>query len=218
MPPAARPLLLLCLTSVLGIVAVHTFVPSEWSAPMPHPPSPVVLAQQGLDLADGPEQLVHMLERPLFVEGRRPHPAASAAPEPEDGPNTFSSVDLIGLFGSGPNAGIIIRHDSKAYRVAVGMPFHGWLLRSVDPTTLRAVFVSEDGQGSHALQLKHLPQQGDALATLKAAAPVPRPQRLPGSAPIANPTNRAQGQDSGATLPRGLQRQPLLPPDRRLRE
>lgn len=162
MPSPVRFLLLLIAACAAGTVAILALVPSSWEAPQPQLPelSGVSLAA----LADEEASVIdfgQVAARPLFIAGRRPwiEPAAVAKGDPEPEPDPFPEADLVGIFGSGGDAGVIVSMDGEASRVRVGAEWSGWTLRAVDPGGLSATFEAS-GRRSHELKLKRQPQQG----------------------------------------------------------
>lgn len=164
MQSPVRFLLLLIGACAAGIVAMLAFVPSAWEAPQPQLPelSAVSLAA----LAEDEAAVIDFEEvaaRPLFIAGRRPRvepAAAKAEPEPEADP--FPEADLVGIFGSGSDAGVIVSMDGKAARVGVGAEWSGWTLRAVDGGGSSATFDAADGR-THELKLKRQPQLGSMV-------------------------------------------------------
>jgi hypothetical protein len=71
-------------------------------------------------------RFVATLERPLFSETRRPPPKAQAQPV-----DTLSTVTIVGIWGTGAQAGVIAREGQQMRRVKVGEPLAGWTLKEV---------------------------------------------------------------------------------------
>lgn len=98
--------------------------------------------------------------RPLFWAGRRPHqevPEAATEPEPEDASTELKGVKLVGVFGAGESAGIIVQGKNGKRRLLVGQEVDGWELTSVNPNEVK---LARSGE-TRALVLK---QQAIAAA------------------------------------------------------
>lgn len=169
MMPAARLLSAVCAAAVTIAAAVVLISDSRWTAPparMPDLPPELEDAFVGID--DNAALVGEIARRPLFVPGRSPivvaqEPVVAASPDP------FPPAELLGLFGSGAVAGVILRHEGKTERIAVGAEWLGWKLDWVDPGKRKATF-SAAGKTSHELSLKRQPQmpQGTAGVTSQA--------------------------------------------------
>lgn len=172
-----RLLLLLCALNLGGIAAVLWLVRPEWHAPQPQLPDMASLAPRVVSLPRMSTPLVQLGLRPLFLEERRPYVAPTAQAPPPPDPDPFPEVELLGLFGSGPDAGVILRSKGEVSRVRVGGQWSGWKLETVDPVAVRALFVTA-GRVDHELRLKRLPQQGGLVADL-----APPPAAMPADVP-----------------------------------
>lgn len=71
-------------------------------------------------------RFVVTLERPLFNPTRRPPPKPQAQPV-----DTLAQVAIVGIWGSGAQAGVIARDGQQMRRVKVGEPLAGWTLKEV---------------------------------------------------------------------------------------
>jgi pyruvate/2-oxoglutarate dehydrogenase complex dihydrolipoamide acyltransferase (E2) component len=81
------------------------------------------------DAADSSE----IRSRPLFWPGRRPQEAVAASPEqPEKTNSELKGVKLVGVFGAGDSAGIIVQGKNGKRRLLVGQEMDGWELASVN--------------------------------------------------------------------------------------
>ena len=73
--------------------------------------------------------------RPIFFPSRRPLDAA-VAPVVVDqsvaGKNELAKVKLLGIFGGGDTAGVILLVEGKKQRLSIGESVKGWKLQSVD--------------------------------------------------------------------------------------
>jgi hypothetical protein len=83
------------------------------------------------------QQSEQMRARPLFWESRRPVSAKASAGKssPAAGKATqLKGVSLLGVFGAGESAGVIVQVKDLKRRVLVGEKLEGWTLESVAPT------------------------------------------------------------------------------------
>ncbi len=82
------------------------------------------------------EQSGRIRARPLFWEGRRPVDpvdvvAKTRNPKVKEG--SLKGVALLGVFGGGETAGIIVKVKDKRRRILLGEEIEGWTLDSVQP-------------------------------------------------------------------------------------
>ena len=94
------------------------------------------------------EQRGEIVTRPLFWESRRPldEPAIVAEEEPSRGKvGQLKGVKLLGVFGGGETAGIIVQVKDKKRRILLGEEIRGWSLQSVAPDR---VVLAADGRTS----------------------------------------------------------------------
>lgn len=131
------------------------------------------------------EQREEVGARPLFWTSRRPAPR-SAADGPE-GPDArrgqLGKVDILGVFGSGATAGVIVKVEDNRQRILLGEELLGWSLEAVHPDR---VDFSRDGE-----------QQTLALEQGRVAAA----SRTPGS-PGAKAADRKPMRDAAARAQR----------------
>lgn len=178
-------LLLLCALLAVGVCVVLLLTPSRWVPPAPLPPeldslqSPSMLA-----MPERVSRLEETASRPLFIAGRRPVVEDESAPAPVAQPDEpFPEADLLGLFGSGEESGVILSSEGKALRVRIGEEWSGWTLRSVDAAASSAHFVAA-GRDEHILELKRQPQRGTLVYS-------------PGSAPASDKAKDGGAADVG---------------------
>jgi hypothetical protein len=91
--------------------------------------------------------------RPLFWQTRRPTQGGTAAVAPDTGSKQagpLKEVKLLGVFGSGDTAGIIVLVKGKKQRILQGESVRGWTLDVVEPN--RVVLV--DGGRREEIVLK----------------------------------------------------------------
>lgn len=168
----------------VAVLAIGVFLVSgrgAWTPPDPRPPE----LQSSIERRDGlwstaPVTLDEIAARPLFSAGRRPVSAPVAQPEaikpPE--PDPFPDAELVGIFGSGADAGVMLRDKDATRRVGLGTEWSGWTLRSIDVEGSSAVFVAQ-GRGEHELRMKRAPQQGTLLFTPPSRAPADSSREVP---------------------------------------
>ncbi len=94
-----------------------------------------------------PEPIGATVTRPLFWPERRPPLLASLEPEPalSAGPDPFDDATLMGVFATGPDAGVIVDISGVRQRVALNASLHGWVLDSVEPR--EAIFTRQGPAG-----------------------------------------------------------------------
>jgi hypothetical protein len=108
-------------------------------------PAPVAPADSIFSLIDGggsADTLITasdgFVDRPLFTAGRRPSvsdESASAVATSTSEARSLSGINLLGVFGSGDQQGVIFARDNgERARILVGQRLdEGWLLQSVGP-------------------------------------------------------------------------------------
>jgi hypothetical protein len=145
--------LLLCLQLAWGALRLLTLAapgpvaPAADSLQLPAVVGPVLVAAAGRN---------EILSRPLFWSSRRPLDTAAALADPESLPGELSGVKLLGLFGSGKQAGVIALVQDQKRRILLGDTVEGWTLESITPRTM----VVSNGGRSETLAL----QQGTVTA------------------------------------------------------
>lgn len=129
----AAMLLLFILACVLALVSLR-----GQQLPAPVAPATEALAPLRIELreplADG---LGEIALRPLFWEGRMPLGAETEleqAAGPAARTSQFDGAELLGVFSSGADQGVIIRLGGARRRVMVGESVEGWELISVEET------------------------------------------------------------------------------------
>ncbi len=148
-----------------AIALTWALIDADWQPPAPHPAEVPAPLGMGAVSAVGGDALVEIAERPLFLPDRRPpEPEVVAAPEAEPEPDPLADVVLLGIYGSGGSAGIILGRlgkDAEASRLRVGDEWQGWRLLSISATA--ATLVAADGE-TQSLELERRPQQGGMVA------------------------------------------------------
>ena len=95
--------------------------------------------------------------RPVLWPDRQPIEAvAEIAAETNGKPREFKDIKLVGVFGAGDSAGIIVRVKDKVRRIQLEEELAGWRLESVGEN--KAVFTA----GSRQEQLILLPESTNA--------------------------------------------------------
>ncbi len=134
-------LLLLVLQLIWGVI--RSLLPLEPAPVLPTAESMQVAAITGGGVLD-PGMRGEIVQRPLFWASREPldaervkkvDKAAEAAKKDKASkkPETLKGVKLVGVFGVGDDAGIIVLSKGKKHRLTIGEELDGWTLKSVDP-------------------------------------------------------------------------------------
>lgn len=187
-------LLLLLLQLLWGLF--RALLPPEPLPVLPTAESMQVAAIAGGGVLD-PEAREDIVQRPLFWASREPlgaepvkkSTAAEAAKKnsAEKKPETLKGVKLVGVFGAGDDAGIIVLSKGKKHRLTLGEELDGWKLNSVEPG--KADFIA--GARTAQLELQRGEQIASQVSTVDENS----------SAPQAEPAARSIPADSP---PRGL--------------
>lgn len=188
---AQRLLVGLALGLSAAIALTLALIDGRWQPPPVHPAE--VPAPPGGSPAPpvSGDLLVDIAARPLFLPQRRPpEPAAVEAPEPDAGPDPLEGVALLGIYGSGGNAGVLLGNDKEASRLRVGGEWQGWRLLSISATG--ATLIAADGE-TRALTLERRPQLGGMVANLEPPAK-PAKGAAAGAAQNGRPSTPAERQ------------------------
>lgn len=139
--------LLLCLQLALGGLRLVSL-----SAPDPVTPAPDSLRVPMVlsPLLVAASERNEIISRPLFWSSRRPLEEVATLAEPEAKAGELKGVKLVGLFGSGEQAGIIALVKGQKRRILLGDVVEGWTLKSVTPFELVVV----DGDRTKTLALE----------------------------------------------------------------
>ena len=168
----------------------------QWRAPAAQPPA---LDSLGVNLpAPAPVALASFpttLQRPLFIESRRPAPVAPAVapPAPPPEPDRLDQAQLMGVISGAAFVGVLVRVDDKVRTIRRGDQIGAWKLDSI----LDRDVVFTQGDQRRVLTLKE-----GAGAAKAAAGAAPSP-----AAPSAAPARPA----AGASAPASLAQQPPVP-------
>jgi hypothetical protein len=150
-------------------------------------------------------QSAEISARPLFWLSRRPSEVTVAADAPGDNPTanlgSLEKVKLLGLFGSGETAGIIVLVDKKKSRILLGGQVEGWTVDSIQRNDV------EFTNGARREKLVLLPQSSVAVPPGSAdQGQVPAPReggdaaiKVQDTAPVAAPAG--DGNETGASSP-----------------
>lgn len=182
-----------------GIAAVCLAAEVWWDdpAPAPAPPAPAPQAQPSDAAATDAvqdeftlkpvEDYAEMVERPLFVRGRRPPPPSEGRAGGQDGENETPAgqIALSGVLITGKHRVALLRleGDPKVIHVSEGQEAGGWLLEKIDSDRV----VLRRGDTSTEVVLDYRRRAAD---TADAARPgrgkhsVPQPGSMHGEPPF----------------------------------
>lgn len=165
MAAAYRVLVWLAVGIACAIALTWALIDADWRPPAPHPAEVPVPPEMGAVSAVGGDVLVDIAARPLFLPDRRPpEPEVVEEPEPEPEPDPLANVVLLGIYGSGGSAGVILGklgQGAEVSRLRIGEEWQGWRLLSISATA--ATLVAADGE-TQSLELERRPQQGGMVA------------------------------------------------------
>ena len=107
-----------------------------WRAPAPIPPeisTASTSSRPALKELDTPSIA---LERPLFWATRRPEPViALEAPEEEPAKLPKDAL-LVGMYGSGKDAGVLVKMGERVQRIPLGGKWEGWTLKKLSENSV----------------------------------------------------------------------------------
>ena len=143
------------LALILGLLGSVSVVAAIW----PKSTSPQALDQSESELVLASMGLIKgyptagvgsdAVDRPLFLEARRPEKSTRIDPPPQleaatDEAATLDGLRLIGVFGSGAQSGVVLVKDGgEVVRMLLNEVEEGWRLLSVSERS--AAFESDDG-------------------------------------------------------------------------
>jgi hypothetical protein len=137
-------------------------------------------------LKSAAEEYGEMVERPLFIEGRKPLPEAGPTDKPQN--VETGQIDdwlLIGVFNNGqkpPIAMFAKKNEAKKYlKIGTEQMISGWLLKEIQPDH---VILEQAGQQKSVLLRKPRPESKLPVR----GRPVP-PSPPPAQQPNTNPEN-----------------------------
>lgn len=136
-----------------------------------------------------------ILSRPLFWVGRRPLEAVALAEEPGAsgaGSEELSAVKLVGVFGDGDTAGVIVLVKDKKQRILRGEAVEGWSLKSIEPTG-EAVFSRGARRETLSLQRAALSEPAEETPERERrgrARAAPDETSKPAAEPVSEPRAR----------------------------
>ncbi len=151
--------LLLCLQLAWGALRLLTLAAPEPVAPAADSLQVPAVVGPALVAAVGRNEII---SRPLFWSGRRPVDRVATLADPGSRPGELEGVKLLGLFGSGKQAGVIALVQDQKRRILLGDTVEGWTIESITPHTM----VVSNGERSETLAL----QQGTVTARPPRAA------------------------------------------------
>jgi len=123
-----------------------------------------------------------IITRPLFWPSRRAAEEVATLRDADSTPGELKSVKLVGVFGSGEQAGIIALVQNRKQRILTGETLEGWTLQSAAPDAV----VLTNGKRSETLTLQYGTSKAAAAkgaAPAKAAEVAPDPERTLGLGP-----------------------------------
>lgn len=169
--------LLLVLNVVLLAVVggVWLLGQARWDAPAAQAPDPASLVTQRITReVAAADMLPQTLQRPLFVDTRRPSPPAEeTVAEAVAEPDPLHDVLLLGMFTVGGEKHLMLRAEGKVSRLKQGDSFGPWKVGALSDS----VAVFQRGKERRELQLKRAAQPAGRTAPLI--------RRLPMGAPLA---------------------------------
>ena len=172
-----------------AIALTWALVDADWRPPAPHPAEVPAPPGMGAVSGVGGDVLVDIAERPLFLPDRRPpEPEVVEEPEPEPEPDPLEDVELIGIYGSGQTAGVLLKKGAEVVRLRFGEQWQGVRLSAISATA--ASLTDKDGHDK-ALELERRVQMGGMIAK-----PVPpaAAKKREAEAPAASPQTGSQSQ------------------------
>lgn len=124
----------LTLVLLLVFISLRLFFLAE---PAPYLPAPgsLVVADSGSGDAVTAQMSNEINSRPVFFPSRRPVDAvvAPVAVDPSAAnASELAKLQLLGVFGGGESAGVIVLIEGKKQRLSIGEAVKGWKLKSVD--------------------------------------------------------------------------------------
>jgi hypothetical protein len=106
--------------------------------------------------------VVDVAARPLFLATRRPpEPVAETVPEEAPPPDPLADVALVGVYGSGADAGVLLRKGAEVSRLRADGEWQGWRLLALGATEV--TLTAADG-ATKTLKLERRPQLGGMIA------------------------------------------------------
>lgn len=152
----------LALAQVAALVLILIAIDGDWRPPAAQPPEIPAPAALAADAVAGGDLVVDVAARPLFLATRRPpEPAAEVAPEEAPPPDPLADVALVGVYGSGADAGVLLRKGAEVSRLRASAEWQGWRLLSLGATEV--TLVAADG-ATKTLKLERQPQLGGMVA------------------------------------------------------
>ena len=151
----------LALAQVAALVLILVAIDGDWQPPAARPPD-IPAPPPAADTQIGGDLVVDVAARPLFLATRRPpEPVAEAAPEEAPPPDPLADVTLVGIYGSGADAGVLLRKGAEVSRLRASAEWQGWRLLSLSATEV--TLVAADG-ATKTLKLERRPQVGGMVA------------------------------------------------------
>ncbi|HRK37051.1 MAG TPA: hypothetical protein PK347_01560 [Burkholderiaceae bacterium] len=139
-----------------------------WLPPAPIMPQSDPIPQLEATTNADASLMLQNTDRPLFSPTRRPPPPPKAPPPPTP-PDLLASANVLGLYGQGAGAGVLVESEGRVYRVKPGAEFSGWTLKRISSQSAefergaetRELHVSRKRATA---SLAQTPQEGSAAA------------------------------------------------------
>lgn len=151
-----------------GIVAAYSL--ARWSPPEPLAPE-IPRIKATAPVAEAGTDISTLLAAPPFWASRRPDPFPQNATQVEEAETVSKDTQLLGLYGSGRDAGALILIGGKIRRISKGDTLAGWIVQDIQPRSI--VLANSRGQRKEIplLHAKQAVGSAKARATAQAAHP-----------------------------------------------
>lgn len=157
-----RALGALALAQSLAVAVVLVAVDGDWQPPAALAPGLPSAPNAPAGITAGADLVVDVAARPLFVATRRPLEArGDGASGNGESPDALADVALVGVYGTGDDAGVLLRKGTEVSRLHVGGDWLGWRLQTLGTTEVTLIAV--DG-ATRTLKLERQPQMGGMTA------------------------------------------------------
>lgn len=157
-----RALGALALAQILAVAVVLVAVDGDWQPPAALAPDLPSAPNAPTGITAGADLVVDVAARPLFVATRRPLEArGDGASGNGESPDALADVALVGVYGTGDDAGVLLRKGTEVSRLHVGGDWLGWRLQALGTT--EATLIAVDG-ATRTLKLERQPQMGGMIA------------------------------------------------------
>ena len=128
---------LVCTALLILLVLFFALKLAFLAEPEPYLPAPASLVVGTAEAGDvvTAQMSNEINARPLFFPSRRPLESVVApvvVDKSAGNKNELAKLKLLGVFGGGESAGVIVLADGKKQRLLIGESVKGWKLQSVD--------------------------------------------------------------------------------------